>query len=377
MNRYSILISVFCVFIGACSTESSGDQISTLKNSSISVHLSEQQLKNIQVSTTSFVKTRISETLNVVGKIDVPPQNLVSISVPLGGYLKSTHLLPGMEVREGEVIAYIEDQKYIELQQNYLLTKEKYSYAEKEYARQKELNLSKASSDKTTQLAETELQNLKISFHALAEQLKLIYINPQTLDDKSMSKSIPLYAPIHGFVSKVNMNIGRYVNPSDILFELVNPKDIHLNLHVYEKDVINLYIGQRVQAFSNAKPSEKHNCEIILISRDVAADGTTEVHCHFENYDKNLLPGMYMNAELEIFSDSAYVLPEECLVSSEGKDFVFVQKDQYVFDLKEVVTGKRQKGLVEIRNAADFKNRNIVLKGAYTLLMEMKKEAQE
>jgi hypothetical protein len=36
-------------------------------------------------------------------------------------------------------------------------------------------------------------------------------------------------------VSKVNVNIGKYVNPSDVLFELINPDDIHLNLKVYEK----------------------------------------------------------------------------------------------------------------------------------------------
>jgi cobalt-zinc-cadmium efflux system membrane fusion protein len=37
---------------------------------------------------------------------------------------------------------------------------------------------------------------------------------------------------------KVNVNIGKYVTPSDILFEIVNPSDIHLALTVFEKILI-------------------------------------------------------------------------------------------------------------------------------------------
>jgi cobalt-zinc-cadmium efflux system membrane fusion protein len=61
----------------------------------------------------------ISSVLKVNGIIDVPPQNMVSISVPLGGFLKSTKLLPGMHIAKGEIIASMEDQQYIQLQQEY------------------------------------------------------------------------------------------------------------------------------------------------------------------------------------------------------------------------------------------------------------------
>jgi cobalt-zinc-cadmium efflux system membrane fusion protein len=136
---------------------------------------------------------------------------MVSISVPLGGYLKSTKLLPGMKVKKGEVIANIEDQQYIQLQQDYLTAKSKLSYIEKEYQRQKELNQSKASSDKVFQETETTYQGQKILVKSLSEKLRLISINPDKLDENNLSRSINLYAPIDGFVSTVNVNIGKYV----------------------------------------------------------------------------------------------------------------------------------------------------------------------
>ena len=71
-----------------------------------------------------------------------------------------------------------------------------------------------------------------------------------------MSRSINVYSSIDGFVSKVNVNIGKYVNPTDVLFELINPEDIHLNLKVFEKDLDKLSIGQKIVAFNNNQPEK-------------------------------------------------------------------------------------------------------------------------
>jgi cobalt-zinc-cadmium efflux system membrane fusion protein len=55
------------------------------------------------------IEKNIAPIFKVNGIIDVPPQNMVSVSMPLGGYLKSTKLLPGMHFNKGEVIATMQD----------------------------------------------------------------------------------------------------------------------------------------------------------------------------------------------------------------------------------------------------------------------------
>ena len=50
----------------------------------------------------------LSNILTLTGKLDLPPQNMASVSAPLGGYVKSTELLEGMRVRKGQQIASIE-----------------------------------------------------------------------------------------------------------------------------------------------------------------------------------------------------------------------------------------------------------------------------
>ena len=341
------------------------------------VALTDAQMKNADIETISISEKSISTLLKINGKIDVPPQNLVSVSVPLGGYLRSTKLLPGMYVDKDEVIAVMEDQQYIQLQQDYLVSKAKLVYAEKESARQNDLNQSQASSNKVTQLAQAEVSSLRAITNGLAKKLRLININPNTISASKISQKINILATINGYVSKVNVNIGKYISPSEVMFELINPTDIHLNIKVYEKDIAKLKIGQKIIAYTNAEPENKHECEIILISKNISSDGTAEIHCHFEDYNKTLLPGMYMNAEVEIKSLNSNALPDESIVNFEGKDYVYIEIAKQKYQMQEVQLGDKENNFVQILNAENLKNKKIVSKGAYTLLMKMKNTEEE
>ena len=341
------------------------------------VIMTEVQMQSAHVQVGRLEQKAISTILKVNGTVDVPPQSLVSVSMPLGGYLKSTHLLPGMYVRKGEVIATMEDQQYIQLQEDYLVTKSNLVYAESEFKRQKELYETKASSEKVYQQARMEYDNQKIALHALAEKMELIHINPATLTESNISRTVKIYAPITGFVSAVKMNIGRYVTGTDVLFELINPADIHLNLKVFEKDIDKLSIGQSVMAYTLHQPDKKYPCEVMLISQALSTDRTAEVHCHFKNYDKILLPGMYLNAEIAVRNHQAYVVPEEAVVNFEGKNFVFVAGAPNEYQLVAIETGVKEGGFIEIVNKDAIADHDIVTTGAYAVLMELKNTSEE
>ena len=249
--KYALIILTSALLLQACGGKTKTAEATTEQAVESLVTLTDAQLKNAALELTQLQQQQISSVLKLNGKIDVPPQNIVSISVPMGGYLKSTKLLPGLHVKKGEVIAVIEDQQYIQLQQDFLTAKAKLPFLENEFNRQKELNESKASSDKTYQQAEAEFRSQKVLVSALAEKLKLAGINLSRLDETNITRSIQVFSPIDGYVSAVNVNIGKYVAPTDVLFELINPTDIHLALTVFEKDVNKLFIGQKLVAYTN------------------------------------------------------------------------------------------------------------------------------
>ena len=366
------------LFFMACSNKDQQEETVTAATTADTLVLTNEQLKNASLAVGQMQELEISSLMKVNGKIDVPPQNMVSISVPLGGYLKTSKLLPGMHVNKGEVVAVMEDQQYIQLQQDYLTAKVKLVMFDKEFIRQKELNASQASSDKMLQQAESEYKTQKILVSALAQKLQLVGINPSTLNENNISKSVNIHSPIDGYVTKVNVNIGKYISPTEIMFELVNPTDIHLALKIFEKDLDKLFIGQGLLAFTNNNPQKKYECEVLLIGKDINQEGFTDVHCHFETYDKLLIPGTYMNAEIKVRNRKANVLPVDGIVRFEGKQYVFKAIDKQQFIMTEVRLGDTENGMTEIlfpeKDILD--KANYVTKGAYTLLMMLKNEAE-
>jgi cobalt-zinc-cadmium efflux system membrane fusion protein len=284
-----------------------------------------------------------------------------------------------MHVKKGEVIAIMEDEQYVQLQEEYLTAKSKLEYLEKEYERQKELNKNQASSDKTFQLALSEYQTQKIKVKSLSEKLKLIFIDAENLNENNLSKSIKILSPIDGYVSKVNINIGKHVEPSDILFELVNPQDIHLALIIYEKDIDKVYNGQRVLAFTNNNPDKKYPCELILIGKDFSNERNIIAHCHFEKYDNSLIPGMFMNAILETNTKNVPALPNEAIVNFEGHNYIFIRNSHHDFEMQEIKIGNSENNYTEIisDNIHSIIHKKIVVKGAYQLLMALKNKEEE
>jgi cobalt-zinc-cadmium efflux system membrane fusion protein len=374
---YIVAVTASIMFT-SCGGKKAEEKVEAPINESM-VELTDAQLKNSEIKTGKIEQRSISSLLKVNGKIEVPPQNMISVSVPMGGYLKSTKLLAGMHISKGEIIAIMEDQQYIQLQQDYLTAKAHFNSIEKEYNRQKELNQSKASSDKVYENAQTEYLSQKVLIRSLSEKLKLIGLNPSNVNENTISKNINIYSPINGFVSQVKMNIGKYASPTDVLFELVNPADIHLQLTVFEKDLNKISIGQKLIAFNNTQPDKKYNCEIILIGKDVSPERTVQVQCHFENYDKSLIPGMYMNAQVEVATNTAFVIPNEGIVRFEGKEYVYVESENKKYEMIEVTTQNNENGYTQIAfsDATDIQNKTFVIKGAYTLLMKMKNTEEE
>ncbi len=375
MNNIIALFFV-TILLAGCNSKPVAETVAEQGNNDV-VSMTDAQLKNAAIETDKPEQKTLSTVLKVNGIIDVPPQNMISVSVPMAGYLKYTQLLPGMHVAKGEVLAVIEDLQYIQIQQDYLTAKARLAFNEAEYNRQRELNKTKASSDKVFELADADYKSQMALVKGLYEKLKLLSIDADKLTADNISRGISLRSPIDGFVSKVNINIGKYVNPTDVLFELVNPSDIHLNLTVFEKDLDKLMIGQKLLAYTN-NSDKKYPCEIILIGKDLSADRSTEVHCHFEKYDHSLIPGMYMNADIEVQSTNALAVPEDAIVNYAGKQYVFEVLAGNRYQMLQVQTGVSENGFTEIRsNDATLKDKTLVTKNAYTVFMKKQNSGEE
>jgi len=326
----------------------------------------------------------LSATLKVNGTVSVAPQNLATVCMPMGGFVKSTSLTPGSLVRKGQILTILENQEFIDMQQDYLEAKNKLVYAEAEYKRHSELYKDDVYSQKNLQQVATEYKNLKGLVKALEQKLSLIGINPAKLTEENISRSVPLVSPISGYLKAVNVSIGKSVSASDVLFEIVNSDKLFLELTLFEKDADKVTNNEKIRFYINNE-SEQHEAVIYQTGKSINNDKTYKVYANVTGHCKNMLPGMYVNAVIETKSNQVASLPVEAIVSFEDKDYIYVLnreksengKLMTEYRMVEIRKGVAENGFIEINLPEGFdKNAKVVVKGAYNLL-SAKKNAGE
>src|SRR6218665_3027487 len=224
------------------------------------ITLSDEQIKSLTIKTEATKTQEFISEIRANGMIDVPPQNLVVISAPMGGFVKSTSLLQGMKVTKGQVLAVMEHQDYIQLQQDYLENKSQLEYLEKEYQ----------TAQKTLQWARAQYLGIKAKCEGILAKLKFIGIAPASIE-QGISSSILILSPIDGYVTQVFINSGKYVNTADEMFRLVDNHHLHAELQVFEKDVPHLRIGQSMRV-KTTSDNREYAAEVHLIGKEIDAN---------------------------------------------------------------------------------------------------------
>ncbi|MFH6987818.1 efflux RND transporter periplasmic adaptor subunit [Flavobacterium collinsii] len=376
MKTYSSIIFVFLCLV-SCQGDKKEQQTKKEIKQENSIQLSDTQVKNAGLMVGHPEERTVKGILQLQGTVTVPPKSVVTVSIPLGGYIKKTDLMAGMHVRKGQLLAVVEDMQYIQLQQDYLTAKEKFQLAQSEFNRQKELNAKKASSDKLFEQTSTEMQTQRIYMASLAQKLGLLGINVKKLTASTISKTVAIHSPINGLVSKINVNVGKYISPTDMLFELIEMTDIVLVMNAFEKDLNLLSVGQTVSAYTNANPSKKYKAKIAYINQSLNDDRAAEVICKVNQYEKSLIPGLFINAEAEFDNEKALTVPEDAVVRWQGKFFVFLKIGGHNFKMLPIELGTASEGYRQIKSSAIDISSAIVIKNAYTLLMAFRNGGEQ
>jgi cobalt-zinc-cadmium efflux system membrane fusion protein len=349
------------------------------------VELNAEQIKLAGVQLGKVEMRQVSGVIKANGIVTNAPQNSASVSVPLGGFVKSSNLLPGNAVKKGQTLAVIENTEFVDLQQNYLDIKNKFEFAEAEYKRHTELYKDDVYSEKNVQQTTSEYRSLKAQLKGIGQKLQVIGVNPATLTEESISATIALVSPISGYVKTANISLGKYVSPTDVLFEIVGTDNLLLELTLFEKDA-NTISGGQFAHFTINNETHEHKAKIYQVGKSINADKTFKVYATVQQPCNNVLPGMYVLAHIEKTDKQVTSVPADAVVSFDNKYYIFAfEKDKEEegkpfteYRFIEVTKGDTNDGFTEIQLPAgfDIKNTKIVTKGAYKLL-SAKKNAGE
>lgn len=351
------------------------------------VELNDSQYANAGIELGWFEKKNMSEVVHANGYTKLPPQNQADVSVFATGLVKSIKVVEGQEVKKGAVLAYVESPEFTILQQNYLISKSNLEYLQLDYNRQLILREDKVNAQKVLEKTKTDLDAEQARYNSLKKQLSVLKIN----GDGDPISTIPIVAPISGHITEIYVNIGSSVAEGKALFSILDNSEMHVDLLLYEQDLPKVKEGQTVHFVLTNQSNKEIEGTIFNVGKSFENETkTVAVHAHIEDKDAALIPGMYVNALIDIGSNEVRTLPEAAIVEAEGRSFIFLYEKENDeegehsghshgpkkthFSRIEVKTGPSQLGYIQVTPLEKIhKGDKIVMSGAYYLQSHLQK----
>ena len=160
-------------------------------------------------------------------------------------------------------------------------------------------------------------------------------------------KTLPVAAPMSGFVIEKNVVQGQMVDAGMNLYRLADLGIVWVIAQVYEQDLAYVRLGQEAVVKVASLPDREFRGRVTFIYPSLdEKTRTAKVRLEFENPGYFLKPGMFVSALIHAqLEDSAVLVPESAVLRSGARNTVFVALDGGKFEGRDVVLG------VEAENA--------------------------
>ena len=341
------------------------------------IHVSKAQFEANGMRLGQIASRAFPEVLQVSGTVDVPPESRAAVSAVSGGFVRDFTLLVGDRVRRGQRIVTLENPEFLQLQQQYLETREQLPYLKSEYERQKTLFEERISSEKLFLQAESQYRTALARVNSLGQQLELLNISPKTVESGQLSSLSPVFSPIDGYITQANVRKGSFVSPATEIVEVVNSDHLHLELTVYEKDVQRIRVGQSIR-FSLPELSDTlYDARVYLTGTALDENRTVKVHAHLQDEKQaHFLVGMFVRAEIELGGTTPQeymALPETAIISTGGAAYIMVLENSsdkgYAFRQVKVAVGPTTLGYTALQDGSGLdESTQVLVQGAFNLV---------
>lgn len=351
------------------------------------VHLSELKKNSIGIKVDVIPTRPLSGVVEANGQLEVPPQHEATVTAILGANVTAIKVIEGDKVKKGQTLATLAHPNLSRLQSDYVRAYHQLQFLQKEYERQKKLYDENVGSGKVFQQTQADYLSMKGEVKGFEAQLGQLSLNIAKVQNGDVYQNVPVVSPIDGYIEKVKVQIGQYVDPQKDMFMIVNNEHIHADLMVFEKDVHKVKKGQDISFTVESVPGVTLKAKIYSVGKQFEQNPKA-VHVHAEIEKKNdfLIPGMYINGRIHTGEKAVLALPESAVIEEEGKSYIFTvtppnednNEMEWGFKAVEIRTGLVDDGWVEIKLLEPLPEKTkVAWDNAYYLIAEMKKGSTE
>lgn len=312
------------------------------------------------------IKQQVFSSFVATGEIMPAANAEATLSAPLSGTLSLSKQLPyiGKKVGKDEVLAVIEppisQQGGIgSLTASYAEAKNRIVLAQKEHERAKRLYEAKAVPKRRLEEAELSLESAKTAFEPLDRAV-------QELKQGAPGNKVIIRAPFSGTVVELFTANGKAIDAGQPVLRLINTSTVWLKANVPATEIGSLRTLDKASFTIPGIEGELKPSRLVTVN-DVVDLKTRTVPVIFEiaNNAGRLKVGMFADVSIKTgHAENALTLPDEAFFEDEGRFFVFLQRQGEAFERREVKTGIRGSGIVQVLSGIKEDER-VVLRGGY------------
>ena len=283
--------------------------------------------QRMNVRTIQVERMDLSRTIRTVGEVAYDEERLHAVSAKTDGWIELLNVnFVGDQVQAGDPLAELYAPDIVATQHEFLL-------ALKNVEVLQEVNSASVRSD-AEELLDAARDRLAYWDVPQAE------INRLTSTGQ-VRRTIELIAPASGVVVKHNVLPGAFADAGATLMEIADLRQVWVHVSVFDHELAWIRVGQESRMTLSYQPGREYFGRVSYIYpylRDEARDA--HVRLVFDNPNLELVPGMYVNVELEgeALAD-VLTVPISAVLRSGTRDVVFVAHGDGRFEPRTVSLG--------------------------------------
>jgi cobalt-zinc-cadmium efflux system membrane fusion protein len=377
MKNANFILTIFAlVFLVACHGGGGSKVSLTEEEESLSpgeIQLTREQFETSGMKVGAPSPMMFSNEINANGFLGSTLNGRAKISTLIPGRIMQLNFAVGDHVKKGEVLFSLQSHEIIQLQQEYAEVVQQLDLLVYDYERLKLLSEEKIVARKDFQKTKSEYLTMQARAEGLKARLRMININPASVEEGIFLSVLSVSTPIAGVVTRQDLVLGQFLEPQVSVMEVVDTRKLQLNIRVFENDLSGLAIGQTVKFWTPGKEDQIFEATLSHLGKSIDME-TKTVPCiaRVQAADRGaFVNNLFVETRIITCQREAMAIPESAVIKAPDRDFVWIRvdekEDQITFRKIPVQTGATRGGYTEILEK-DLSE--ILLEGAYNMLSE-------
>jgi cobalt-zinc-cadmium efflux system membrane fusion protein len=291
------------------------------------------------IETTIAHMQQSTDYLEIPAHVEADPSHVVRIFPPLSGRLIGLRVLPGQEIRKGDVVAQLQSSDIAAARSDFEKAKIEVIRADRALARGKLL----LQHEVLSQADYYELEAADETSHSEMERARQ-RIHELGFSEESSSDEVALRAPISGVVLDIGTATGemeRSLDNATPIATIANIDSVWVVGDVFERDLASVKAGREVQIIIPAYAGLTLTGKVVNVGDALdPATHTLKLRVVLPNPKHTLKTDMFATIRIPGAARNSIILPSTAVLHEGNKTSVFVVNGAGKYEQRPVTIGR-------------------------------------